>query len=58
VDRNTILWTMVVFFGASVMFSAIREASDDDGIGLSLALQLGAGLVLVAIIAFVVKRRG
>ena len=52
------LWTMVVFFGASLMFSTIRDASDEDGIGVSLAAQVAAGLLLVAFIALIVKRRG
>jgi threonine/homoserine efflux transporter RhtA len=57
VDRNTLLWTMVVFFGASLMFSAIRDASDEDGIGVSLAAQLVAGLLLVAVIVLIVRGR-
>ncbi len=56
-ERNTLLWTLVVFFGASLMFSTIRESSDEDGIGVSLAAQLGAGLLLVAFIALVIRRR-
>ena len=58
VDRNTLLWTMVVFFGASLMFSTIRDASDEDGIGISLAAQLAAGLLLVAFIVLIMRRRG
>jgi threonine/homoserine efflux transporter RhtA len=57
VDRNTVLWTMVVFFGASLMFSTIRDASDGDGLGMSLAAQIAAGLLLVAFIVLVVRRR-
>jgi threonine/homoserine efflux transporter RhtA len=57
VDRNTLLWTMVVFFGASLLFSTIRDASEEDGIGVSLAAQLAAGLLLVAFIVYVVRRR-
>jgi threonine/homoserine efflux transporter RhtA len=57
VDRNTALWTIVVFFGASLMFSTIRDASDEDGIGMSLAAQVAAGLLLVAFIVLVVRRR-
>ena len=56
-DRNTLLWAMVVFFGASLMFSAISDAADEDGIGVSLAAQLAAGLLLVAFIVLIVKRR-
>jgi threonine/homoserine efflux transporter RhtA len=57
VDRNTVLWTLVVFFGASLLFSTIRNASDEDGLGVSLAAQLAAGLLLVAFIVLVVRRR-
>jgi hypothetical protein len=57
VDRNTVLWTMVVFFGASLMFGAIRNASDEDGAGISLAAQLAAGLLLVVVIVLVMRRR-
>ena len=57
-DRNTLLWTMVVFFGASLMFSTIRDASDEDGLGVSLAAQLAAGALLVAFIVLIMRRRG
>ena len=40
VDRNTVLWTLVLFFGASIMFGAIRNATEDEGTGVSLGLQL------------------
>jgi hypothetical protein len=58
VDRDTVLWTLVLFFGASVMFAAIRDATRDEGTGLSLGAQLAAGLVVVgAIVVFVRRRR-
>jgi threonine/homoserine efflux transporter RhtA len=57
VDRNTVLWALVVFFGASLLFSTIRNAADEDGVGVSLAAQLVAGALLVAFIVLVVRRR-
>jgi hypothetical protein len=57
VDRNTLLWTVVLFFGASIMFATIREASQDRGTGVSLAAQAAAGVLLVAVIALFLKRR-
>jgi threonine/homoserine efflux transporter RhtA len=57
VDRDTVLWTLVVFFGASVLFGIIRNAADEDGLGVSLAAQLAAGLLLVVFIVLVVRRR-
>jgi hypothetical protein len=58
VDRNTVLWTLVVFFGASIMFAAIREATRDGGAGLTLLVQIAAGLLLVGAIVIFVRRRG
>ena len=58
VDRDTVLWTLVVFFGASVMFAAIREATKDEGTGVALLAQLAVGALLVgAIVVFVRRRR-
>jgi threonine/homoserine efflux transporter RhtA len=57
VDRNTLLWTMVVFFGASLMFSLIRDAASDDGLGVSLLAQLAAGVLLVAFIVLYMRSR-
>ena len=57
-NRDTVLWTLVLFFGASIMFGAIHEATKDEGTGLSLGLQLLAGLLLIgAVILFVRRRR-
>ena len=57
-DRNSLLWTLVVFFGASIMFAAIRNATNDESAGVQLAAQLAAGAVVVAAIIVVVRRRG
>jgi hypothetical protein len=57
VDRNTALWTLVLFFGASIMFAAIHDATRDEGTGLSLAAQLAAGLLLIGVIVVFVRRR-
>jgi hypothetical protein len=58
VDRTTALWTIVLFFGASIMFAAIRNATNDESAGVQLAAQLAAGAVVVAAIIVVVRRRG
>jgi hypothetical protein len=57
VDRNTVLWTLVLFFGASLMFATIRDATRGEGIGVALVAQLAAGLLLIAVIAVYVRRR-
>ena len=58
VDRDTVLWTIVVFFGASILFAAIRNATEGEGVGVSLVLQLTAGVLLVAAIVVFMRRRG
>jgi hypothetical protein len=57
VDRNTLLWTLVVFFGATVLFGAIRNLTEDESVGLSLGLQLLAGVLLVGGIVLFLRRR-
>ena len=56
-DRGTALWTLVLFFGASVMFAAIKNLTEDEGAGVALAAQVGAGLLLVGAIVVFVRRR-
>ena len=51
------LWALVVFFGASVMFGLIRNAAEDEGTGTVLAAQVVAGLLLVAVIVLYLRRR-
>ena len=55
-DRQTVLWTLVLFFGASLLFATIRDATRDEGIGFALAAQFAAGILLVT--AIVVLMRG
>ena len=56
-DRNFLLWTLVVFFGASIVFRAIRRATEDEPVGVTLVLALAALGVMVGLIAYVVRRR-
>ena len=55
-DRNTILWTLVVFFGGTVLFGGIRNLTEDQPAGVTLGLQALAGLVLVGVIVVIVRR--
>jgi hypothetical protein len=57
VERNTVLWTLVLFFGASLMFAYIRDATRDEGTATALAAQGVAGILLIAVIVLYVKRR-
>jgi hypothetical protein len=57
VDRDTLLWAIVLFFGASILFAAIRNATEGEALALRIGLQfLALGLLIAAIVAFVRRR--
>lgn len=55
VDRNTLLWTLVLFFGASLLFGTLRRATEDSSTGVTVAVQVGALALLIAAIVLVVR---
>jgi hypothetical protein len=57
-DRNQFAWPLVVFFGASILFTLVRSATKDEGTAVSLGLQTLVGLALVGAIVLYVRRRG
>jgi hypothetical protein len=58
VDRDTVLWTLVVFFGASVLFGLIASLTEDESPALRIGVQAAIGLLLVAaLVAFVRRSR-
>ncbi len=56
-DRNTILWTLTAFFGASILFGALRRATEGESAGVTLGVQLLALAVVVSVIVLLVRRR-
>lgn len=56
-DRSALLWTLVVFFGASIVFSTIRNATEDESVAVTLGLELLAGAVVIGAIVLIVRRR-
>ena len=56
-DRNTLLWALVLFFGASIAFSSIQRATEDESLAVSLGLQALALAAIVGVIVLVVRRR-
>jgi membrane protein DedA with SNARE-associated domain len=56
VDRNTLLWTIVVFFGASVLFGAIGNLTEDESDLLRIGLQVIAALIVIAALFVFVRR--
>ncbi len=57
-SRTTLLWSITVFFGASITFRAIQSATEDSPQGVSLGLQgIALALMIVAIVLIVRKRK-
>jgi hypothetical protein len=56
VDRDTVLWTIVVFFGATVLFGLIGNATEDESAGVRIGLQVLVGLILIGALAAFVRR--
>ena len=55
-DRNTILWTLVAFFGASLVFGLMRRLTEDSSAGVAIAVQLGALAAVIAAVVLIVRR--
>ena len=55
-DNNTLLWTLVVFFGATVLFGAIANVTEDESDLLRIGLQAAVGLVVIGALAVFVRR--
>jgi MYXO-CTERM domain-containing protein len=56
VERTTLLWTLVVFFGASVLFGAIANATEGESAALRIGLEAIAGVALIGLLALIVRR--
>ena len=56
-DRNTLLWSLTLFFGASIAFAAIRRATEGESVALTLGLELVVLALIVGGIVIVVRRR-
>lgn len=54
-DRNTLLWVLVLFFGASLLFGGLRQLTEDSPAGVVVAVQVGALAAVIGVIALVVR---
>jgi hypothetical protein len=55
-DRTTLLWTLVVFFGASVAFATLNNVTADSSTAVRVGVQLGALAIVIGGIVFAVRR--
>ncbi len=56
-DRNSLLWVLVAFFGASVVFAGLRRLTEDESTATTVAVQVAALALIVGIVVAVVRLR-
>lgn len=56
-DRTGLLWTLTAFFGATVAFGLIRDATKGESFAVTIGLQAVALALMVGAIVVVVRRR-
>lgn len=55
--RQTLLWTLVLFFGASLAFRALNDVTEGEPLGLRLGAQVLLLGVIVGAIVVIVRAR-
>ena len=50
------LWTLVLFFGASVLFGSLRRVTEDSSTGVAVLVQVAALALVIGVIVVVVRR--
>lgn len=57
-QRDAILWALVLFFGGSVLFGGLRRLTEGEPAATVVAVQVGAlALVIAGVVLFVRWRR-
>ncbi len=51
-------WTLALFFGGSIVFRAIQDATEGSPLAVTLGLQVAVLAVAIVAIVIVVRRRG
>ena len=54
--NRAFMWVLVLFFGTSVLFGGLRRLTEDEGTGVTVAVQLGALALVVAVVVVVMRR--
>jgi membrane protein DedA with SNARE-associated domain len=54
--NTTVLWTVVLFLGGSLLFRSLRNATEDSETWVAVLVQVGALVVLIGAVVLVVRR--
>jgi membrane protein DedA with SNARE-associated domain len=55
--NSTFAWAIVLFLGGWLLFGALRDATEDSGIAITLLVQFGALAVVIGVVVLVVRRQ-
>ena len=55
-DRNTLLWTIALLLGGTVLSGTLRRATEDSSTLVVVAVQVGAFAAVVGLIVLIVRR--
>ena len=55
-NQRMLMWTLVLFFGGTVLFGGLRNATEDSSTGVVVAVQVGALAVVIIGVVLVVRR--
>jgi hypothetical protein len=58
VDRRNLLWTLVAFFGAGLVFFGVRQATEGESAIVVLGAQLIALAAIIGLVVVLVRRQG
>lgn len=53
---SPLLWTLIVFVAGSLVFGALRRATEDSSTAVTVLVQLGALAVVIAFLVIVTRR--
>ena len=56
-NRQTVLWTLVAFFGAGLIFKLVGDATDGESVAVELGAQIAVLVILLGLVTLVVRRR-
>jgi membrane protein DedA with SNARE-associated domain len=57
VDRTSLLWVLVLFFGTALIFGGLRRLTEDQSAGVTIAVQVAALAVVLGALVVWVRRR-
>jgi hypothetical protein len=57
-NRQTLLWALVVFFGASLAFNVVNDATEGEDALVRVGAQLATLAVILGAVVLVMRRKG